>query len=145
MTKNEWLKMLIYQQELHHFARTLLAQKKEQTLTVSELEILTVLYSDAEKSTPLALTHETGMKKEAVSRCLKQLFDKGCIQKEQHPVDKRSYNLSLTETGVRELNDNYSLILKMMIELKAQMGQDFDDLFTRIEDANQYMINITKK
>lgn len=145
MTKNEWLKMLIYQQELHHFSRTLLAQRKEQTLTVSELEILTVLYSEAQKNTPLALTHETGMKKEAVSRCLKQLFDKGCIQKEQHPEDKRSYTLLLTDTGIRELTENYSYILKTMFELKKMMGEDFDDLFSRIEDANRHIVNVNKK
>ena len=103
MKRTDWLQMLAYQQELHHLSRALLSQEKTQTLTASERELLARLYLEPDESTPLALSRQSGMKKEAVSRCLKKLFEKGYIQKEKHPTDERSYMLSITQSGQEEL------------------------------------------
>lgn len=75
----------------------MLAQKQKQTLTVSEPELLFWLYMQTEESTPLVLSRQSGMKKEAVSRYLKQLCEKGLVEKEKRPQDERSCALSLTE------------------------------------------------
>lgn len=134
-----WLQMLAYQQELHRFCRTLLAQAQKQTLTASELELLSWLYLQTEESTPLVLSRQSGMKKEAVSRCLKQLYDKGFIEKEKRPEDERSYALSLTEQGTKALRENYGRILQPMYDLRRHMGEDFDRLFHLIAAANADM------
>lgn len=139
-----WLHMLACQQELHHFSRFLLAQGQKQTLTASELELLSWLYVQTEESTPLVLSRQSGMKKEAVSRCLKQLYEKGFIDKEKRPQDERSYTLSLTESGKCALRENYGPILQPMYDLKRAMGEDFDRMFRLIAEANARMEEMTK-
>ena len=138
----EWIDMLKYHQELHRFSRIMLLNEEKPTLTVSEIEILSWLYMEPEKSTPLSLAQETGMKKEAVSRSLKKLLYKEYIHKEIHPDDKRSYILNVTEKGIEELNNNYKAILKPMYELKRLMNEDFEELFNSISRANEFLENV---
>ena len=137
MADIEWLKMLTYQQELHHLSRELLTQTQKQNLTASERELLVRLYLAPENSTPLSLSRSTGMKKEAVSRCLRSLYEKGCIRKERHPHDERSYMLSLTETGNKELKESYRAMLKPLYELRRRMGIEFETMFELICRANR--------
>ncbi len=136
MTEINWLQMLTFRQELHYFARALLAQGQKRTLTSSELEILSLLYLRTENITPLVLSRESGMKKEAVSRCLRQLFERGLIDKNKHPQDERSYVLSITEAGKKTLKENYGPILQPLYDLRRSMETDFDTLFRLIENAN---------
>lgn len=135
----EWLQMLACQQLLHRFSRAMLHQSEGQTLTASQLELLSLLYLYPEESTPLALSRQSGMKKEAVSRCLRQLSDLGCICREKHPQDERSYVLHLTETGHAMLAENYTAILRPLYELRRQMGDDFEQLFRLIAQAGRLM------
>ena len=138
MSEIHWQIMLEYQQELHRLSRALLSQSQKQTLTASERELLARLYLQPQESTPLALSRCSGMKKEAVSRCLKRLHEKDCIQKERHPQDERSYILRLTERGEQELRESYGAILRPLYELRRRMGPEaFDQLFTLIHAANQ--------
>lgn len=139
MSETDWLEMLSCQQLLHRLSRELLSQSQKKTLTNSELELLSMLYLHKEDNTPLALSRSTGMKKEAVSRCLRQLFDRDCIQKKPHPRDERSYIITLTEIGRKELRENYGLILTPFYELKRQMGSDFDTLFELMREADQQL------
>ncbi len=145
MTEINWMQMLTFQQELHHFSRSLLAQGQKQTLTASELELLSRLYLRTEDSTPLVLSRQSGMKKEAVSRCLKQLFEKGYIEKDRHPQDERSYVLSLTDNGKAALRENYGPILQPLYDLQRSMKADFDLLFQLIEKANIQMETTKEK
>ncbi len=139
MEQFDWLQMITYQQELHRFSRALLSQGQKQSLTASERELLARLYLEPHGSTPLSLSRRTGMKKEAVSRCLKRLYEKGCIQKEPHPQDERSYLLSLTETGRLELKKDCDAILKPLYDLRRSMGENFETLFQMICKANTQM------
>lgn len=136
MEEISWMQMLAYRQELRHFFRELLVQGQNQILTASELELLSLLYVQTEERTPLALSRRSGMKKEAVSRCLKQLFEAGYIEKNRHPQDERSYILSLTERGRQALRASYGPILQPMYDLRRSMGAEFDRLFQLIERAN---------
>ena len=140
----DWLTMLSYRHELHHFSRALLSHNQKKTLTDSELEILSLLYLYPEESTPLALSRRSGMKKEAVSRCLKQLFDKNCIQKSKNPADERSYILSLSEIGTMELHQNYTFLLQPLYDLRRQMGPELDQIFRLIKQANIYINQLQK-
>lgn len=139
MAERDWQQMLAYQQELHLFSRALLAQGQKRTLTASELELLSRIYLETEESTPLVLSRQSGMKKEAVSRSLKQLFEKGYIEKDKRPQDERSYVLSLTESGKAALRENYAPILQPLYDLQRAMDEDFDKLFGLIQKANQEM------
>ena len=145
MPEFDWLALFAYQQELHHFCRALLAQGQKQTLTASELELLSRLYLQTDESTPLVLSRQSGMKKEAVSRCLRQLFEKGYIKKEKHPQDERSYVLSLTESGKAALRENYGPILQPLYELQQSMEPEFDMLFHLIKKANVQIEQISKR
>ena len=138
MADTDWLDMLTHQQELHRFSRSLLPQKQKKTLTASELELLSQLYLQ-ETCTPLDLSRLTGMKKEAVSRSLKQLLEKDCVSRTKHPCDERSYVLTLTEEGSRKLEESYGPILQPLYELRRRLGKDFGPLFALIAQANRAM------
>ncbi len=137
MKEMDWLQMIVYHQELHRFSRTLLTQGQSQSLTSSERELLARLYLEPQENTPLALSRRSGMKKEAVSRCLKKLYEKNCIQKTKHPQDERSYILSLTATGEMELRKDYEAILQPFYDLWRNMGDEFETLFHLICKANK--------
>lgn len=139
MEQIDWLKMLKFQQELHLFARALLVQGQKQPLAASEVEVLTLLYMQSQGSTPLELSRQTGMKKEAVSRCLRQLAEKHLIEKSRRPEDERSYLLSLTETGRAALRESYLMAVQPLYGLHESMGDEFEELFRLIETANAKM------
>ena len=110
--------MVRYQQQIQKLTRSLLPVRQS-ILTASECELLASLYLDPEKNTPLLLSQKSGMKKEAVSRCLKSLYEKGCIRKQQQACDERSYQLFITETGLTELKKGYESILQPFYDLCA--------------------------
>ena len=87
--------MVHYQQNLQKIMRSLLPVRKS-ALTASECELLAHLYLQPEQNTPVLLSQGSGMKKEAVSRCLKALYEKSCIRKQRQTTDERSYQLSIT-------------------------------------------------
>ncbi len=86
------------------------------------------------------------MKKEAVSRCLKSLFEKGCILKEKQAGDERSYALSLTEHGREALKTGYEAILKPFYALWRAQGARFEQ-FLKLADqiVEQSQIQEEKK
>ena len=95
----EWTDMAHYQQQIQKITRALLPARASM-LTVSEFELLARLYLRPEQNTPILLSQDSGMKKEAVSRCLKALYEKGCVRKQRQESDERSYQLFITETGL---------------------------------------------
>lgn len=105
--------------------RSLLPERKS-VLTVSECELLAHLYLQPEQNTPILLSQGSGMKKEAVSRCLKTLYEKKCINKQRNATDERSYQLSITETGLAELKKGYENILQPFYDLWRSSGKDFE-------------------
>lgn len=139
MDKIDWLKMLAFHQELHQFSRIMLVQKQKQFLTSSEREVLAWIYLQKKECTPLFLSEKSGMKKEAVSRCLKGLYEKSCIEKKKNQVDERSYDLFITEKGEMTLKRDYEIMLQSFYDLYRYMGENFEDLFNLISIANQHI------
>nr|WP_317413224.1 MarR family transcriptional regulator [uncultured Solibaculum sp.] len=135
MSQSDWQIMNRQVQTLHSFARLIVTQSKPLTLTASELEIVSHIYLNEQKHTPLSLSKITGMKKESVSRSLKSLYEKGLVDKERCPEDERSYQLILTQTGLLELDRNYQLLLKPYYYLEKHMGEDFDRMMQLVEVA----------
>ena len=117
--------MMHYQQQMQKVMRSLLPVGKS-VLTASECELLAHLYLQPEQNTPVLLSQGSGMKKEAVSRCLKSLYEKGCIRKERQTTDERSYQLFMTETGLAELRRGYERILQPFYDLWRSSREDFE-------------------
>ena len=117
--------MMHYQQQMQKVIRALLPVRKS-LLTASECELLAHLYLQPEQNTPVLLSQGSGMKKEAVSRCLKSLYEKGCIRKERQTTDERSYQLFMTETGLAELRRGYERILQPFYDLWRSSREDFE-------------------
>ena len=124
--------MMHCQQHMQKIMRALLPVRKP-ALTVSECELLAHLYLRPEQNTPVLLSQGSGMKKEAVSRCLKTLFEKGCIRKQKQAADERSYQIVITETGLAELKQGYESILQPFYDLWRASGEDFEE-FMRCAD-----------
>ncbi len=124
--------MVHYQQQMQKIMRALLPVHKS-LLTVSECELLAYLYLQPDQNTPLLLSNGSGMKKEAVSRCLKSLYEKKCICKQRQSADERSYRLFITDTGLSELKHGYESILQPFYDLWRSAGEDFED-FMRCAD-----------
>ena len=121
----EWTDMMHYQQQMQKIMRSLLPVRKS-LLTASECEILAHLYLQPDQNTPILLSQSSGMKKEAVSRCLKSLYEKNCICKARQATDERSYQLFMTETGLAELKKGYESILQPFYDLWRSSGEDFE-------------------
>ena len=121
----EWTDMMHYQQQMQKIMRSLLPVRKF-LLTASECELLAHLYLKPEQNTPVLLSQNSGMKKEAVSRCLKSLYEKNCIRKERQTADERSYQLFITETGLAELKKGYESILQPFYDLWRSSREDFE-------------------
>ncbi len=121
----EWTDMMHYQQQMQKIIRSLLPVRKF-LLTASECELLAHLYLKPEQNTPVLLSQNSGMKKEAVSRCLKSLYEKECIHKERQATDERSYQLFITETGLAELKKGYESILQPFYDLWRSSREDFE-------------------
>ncbi len=136
MSTCEWLAMLDCLQALHHFSRAMLPQSKSRALTNSELELLFLVYFASEPCTPLFLSRRTGMKKEAVSRGLRSLFEKGWLHKTPNPEDERSYILLLTASGQTILRQSCGPMLEPLYELRQKMGADFAEMFRLMRRAN---------
>lgn len=121
----EWTDMMHYQQQMQKIMRSLLPVRKF-LLTASECELLAHLHLKPEQNTPVLLSQSSGMKKEAVSRCLKSLYEKNCIRKERQTTDERSYQLFITETGLAELKKGYESILQPFYDLWRSSREDFE-------------------
>lgn len=121
----EWTDMVHYQQQMQKLMRALLPEQRT-LLTVSECELLAHLYLRPEQNTPVLLSQGSGMKKEAVSRCLKALYEKNCISRRRNAADERSYQLFITRTGLTELKKGYESILQPFYDLWRGSPEDFE-------------------
>ena len=128
----EWTDMAHYQQQLQKVVRALLPARQS-TLTASECELLARLYLNPGQNTPFLLSEGSGMKKEAVSRCLKSLFEKGCVRKERQAEDERSYRLFITESGLSELKKGYESILQPFYDLWRSTGDVFEQFLSHTD------------
>jgi DNA-binding MarR family transcriptional regulator len=137
----DWTDMVHYQQQMQKLMRFLLPARKS-LLTVSECELLAHLYLRPEQNTPILLSQGSGMKKEAVSRCLKALYEKNCIRKERQTTDERSYRLFITDTGLAELKKGYETILQPFYDLWRSSGKDFEAF---IQYADKLAAHIEKE
>lgn len=128
----EWTDVMHYQQQMQRLIRLLLPQKSGH-LTSSEWELLSWLYLKPGQNRPNQLSQCSGMKKEAVSRCLKSLYEKGYITKQPQPGDERSYCMTLTDLGLEELKNQCEANLDPYYDLMRGIGPDFVELLAQVD------------
>lgn len=128
----EWTAVMHYQQQMQRLMRRLLPQKSGQ-LTASEWELLSWLYLQPGQNRPHQLSQCSGMKREAVSRCLKSLYEKGYIEKKPQPGDERGYCLTLTQLGLEELKHQCEANLGPYYDLLRGVGADFLELLEQVD------------
>ena len=121
----EWTEMVRYQQQMQKVMRALLPTRRS-ALTASECELLAHLYLRPDHNTPVLLSQGSGMKKEAVSRCLKALGEKNCISRHRTEADERSCQLYITDTGLAELKKGYEGILQPFYDLWRAAPEEFE-------------------
>ena len=136
----DWTDMMYYQKQMKKVMRSLMPVRKT-ALTASECELLAHLYLQPGENTPILLGKNSGMKKEAVSRCLKSLYEKNCISKQKQANDERSYRLFITETGLEELRKGYESILQPFYDLWRSCGAEFEAF---LQDADKLAARIEK-
>lgn len=134
----EWTDMMHCRQQLQKVMRSLLPVRST-ALTASECELLAHLYLQPEQNTPVLLSQGSGMKKEAVSRCLKSLSEKGCLRKERQASDERSYRLFITETGLAELKQGYESILQPFYDLWRSAPEDFESFMHSVDQLAEHI------
>lgn len=74
------------------------ARLENEGVTVAEWVILRVLY-DAERIAPSLLAERIGMTKGAISKLADRLVQKGFVERDAVPDDRRAHTLALTPSG----------------------------------------------
>lgn len=134
-----WIEMGKKIRICHDFSRSTLFQSSLLTLSANELDILTMIFFKKNQLTPSDATRTLNVKKESVSRTIKNLLAKKLIIKEKNPLDERSHFLSITELGLAELDCNYNLLMQPYYFLSEEMGADFDVLMGHLAAANKLL------
>lgn len=136
--ENNWMEMAQNIQSLMSFSRTILYQEADYSLTRNEMEILTEVYLRPKNRTPISISNFTGIKKESLSRSLKNLDARGLIDKKKNPEDERSYVVLLNSKGREELEKNYKILLMPYYQLAEKM-EDFHRLIELSKRANDIL------
>jgi DNA-binding MarR family transcriptional regulator len=69
-------------------------------VTVAEWVFLRMLY-DVDRIAPSSLAERMGMTRGAISKLAERLLEKGLVEREANPEDKRGHSLALTQGGRR--------------------------------------------
>lgn len=136
MEEKQWIEMCRNIQKFQNFSRLVLNMQNNLSLTSMEIEILSHIALDSDIKTPLDISKKTNIKKESISRILKSLFNKDLLIKEKNPLDERSYRVILTDKAIRELDKNYSDILKPYYNLERKLDGEFIDLINLMEKSS---------
>lgn len=136
MEEKQWIEMCRNIQKFQNFSRLVLNMQNNLSLTSMEIEILSHIALDSDIKTPLDISKKTNIKKESISRILKSLFNKDLLIKEKNPLDERSYRVILTDKAIRELDKNYSDILKPYYNLERKLDGEFTDLINLMEKSS---------
>ncbi|MDX5325441.1 MAG: MarR family winged helix-turn-helix transcriptional regulator [Bacteroidota bacterium] len=102
-----------------------------------------LLNVDLEKGTPsTSLGPKMGMEATSLSRILKNMEEKGLIERRPHPQDKRSVLIFLTPFGVEKREDAKRAVLDFNNQVREILSEEEIQLFFRIMNKiNQVVIN----
>lgn len=140
----DWIEMMNYMQNLRQFcSRNVRRTGKGSISTSQELDLLSRISLSAAPLTPHELCACMGLGKSAVSRVIEHLEKKQLLTKEVSLTDKRSYHLSITEKGQRELEQTYEYYLSPIYTMRRRLGEvHFLELMKLIHKTNDVLQDI---
>ena len=96
----------------------------ELDLSFTQLKALCALETDGEERSVKALAESMGLSLPAMSRAVDGLFERGFVEREEDPADRRMKRVRLTDAGrtvPRALNDAR---LSALAELMSSLGDE---------------------
>lgn len=141
MSQYDWIDMMNTMQDFRLFCSLHIRRvKKGGIASAQELDVLSRIALSEKPLTPQELSKTMGVNKSAVSRVVDHLGKKSFLVKQPNSSDKRSYTLSLTEYGNRELNETYRYYLEPIYTLRRTLGEeDFQALAALIRKSNNLL------
>lgn len=79
---------------------------------------------DADGTRISVLAERAGISKQAMGQLVNELAQRGYIERQPDPADKRATVIMFTETGYQFLRDAYQVKLDIEAEYTAQLGED---------------------
>ncbi len=139
MSDKDWINMMEYMQHIRLFSRLNVRRKrKEEPLSAENLDILSRIALAEEPITPLAISNQTGLTKPMISKLIEAMNQKGYLKKVKDERDKRSYFLTITDEGKKELENTYLYYLEPVYEIRRHLGNgQFSQLMELIKKANE--------
>jgi len=105
-------------------------------LGVTQAEAHVLAQLDRSGSTAIGtLHHDFGRKRSTLTNVVDRLEQRGCVQRELNPSDRRSFLLHLTPEGQQAASAVTAAIERLEHELAARAGADDLAAITRVIDA----------
>lgn len=103
----------------------------------------TLLSIDPKQGTPsTALGPKMGMEATSLSRILKNMEQKGYIQRKPNPHDGRSVLIHLTALGLEKRKESKDVVLRFNDVIRSSVAQnDLDGFFNTIKIINQHIVD----
>lgn len=103
----------------------------------------TLLSIDPKQGTPsTALGPKMGMEATSLSRILKNMEQKGYIQRKPNPHDGRSVLIHLTALGLEKRKESKDVVLRFNDVIRNSVAQnDLDGFFNTIKIINQHIVD----
>jgi DNA-binding MarR family transcriptional regulator len=116
----------MYNEEARHF---------DTTMAVG----FTLLSVDPKTGTPsTALGPKMGMEATSLSRILKNMEEKGLIERRPNPEDGRGVLIHLTDFGLEKREDSKNVVLRFNEAVRAEVTQSqLDGFFAVVQKINQ--------
>lgn len=125
-------RMVTRMTEMHYkYTRDILSMM-EQVTSVGEERVLEYLYRNQDSVPPGQLTEELQLSTGRIANILRQLEDKGYIERSRRNQDKRMVEVSLTETGRESAAARYQETIAAHRALLAQLGEKDGEEFLRL-------------
>lgn len=140
----DWSYMMEKMRSIKLFSRSMIVHvSKEYEIPAQHLELLSCLTLHDENITPLNISKMMGVSKTIVSRILDKLIKEGYVTKTKNELDKRSYNITITDFGRETLEKIYKFYLTPIYTLHKELGsKEFSELMYNIENANKLLLKL---
>jgi len=96
----------------------------ELDLSVTQIKALCVLETDGEERSVKALADSLGVSLPAMSRAVDGLFERGFVEREEDPEDRRMKRVRLTDAGHRVPRALNEARLSTLAELISSLGDE---------------------
>lgn len=118
------------------FCRLQMHVKKDLPIRSSEMGVLIYIQKQDQAITPLMISQFFKIAKPSVTAMVNELMKKKYLVKNPSPSDKRSYTVSITESGKALVESTQDEYFRVICALKEKMGDEaFAAFIEHIETA----------